>query len=191
MTPDDRELVKRARSGDRQAFRALVEQSEVMVRTHCLHMLGSFDEAQDAAQDAYLKAFLALGSFREDSKFSTWVVSIARNHCLDLLRKRKSQFALRKAMEQKEQLNAAQNNNGFAAALESQQIVGRVLAQLPADQRSIIILREVQGLSYEEIAEVLHCSLESVRAQLKRARQKFIGLGKQLLDKEEPTHGYA
>lgn len=143
----------------------------------CLSALGERSAADDAAQETFLKAYRGLGRFAGNSSFSTWLYRIASNHCLDLLR--------RKARERTESLDAIVEKEGEALkrllsagpgtgpAEEDSDLVRRVLDQLDPDYRLILTLREVSGLSYEELSEALDCTLDAVKARLQRARRRF------------------
>lgn len=147
-------------------------------------MLGS-SQAEDAAQEVFIKAYRSLEKFRDDSSFSTWLYRIASNHCLDLLR--------RKARAKTDSLDALLENEGShvhrmlssaadaAASFENADIVDRVLAHLPADYRLILTLRESQGLNYKELAQMLNCSMDAVKARLKRARKSFEEIARHFL----------
>lgn len=138
-------------------------------------MLGSRSPAEDACQEVFIKAYRSLERFKNAASFSTWIYRIASNHCLDLLR--------REAREKTDSLEALLESEGgqiraiipsdpdSSLAAENRDLVHRVLNQLPPDYRLMLVLRETQGLSYEELAETLDCSLDSVKSKLKRARQ--------------------
>ena len=140
MAEEDRDLVREAREGNRRAFQTLVESTESMVRSHCYHMLGSREEAEDAAQEVYLKAFNSRSRFRGDSSFRTWILKIARTQCFDLLRKRKYRNAYldseREIAKSGQMLSNSSSGAAVELTLEAQQIVGRVLRLLSTEQRS-------------------------------------------------------
>ncbi|MBI3297105.1 MAG: sigma-70 family RNA polymerase sigma factor [Elusimicrobia bacterium] len=174
-TEEDRLVVKRVLAGDRQAFAVLVERHQGRVRQVCLGMLGNPAAADDAAQEAFLKAYRSLAAFRGDAAFSTWLTRLATNHCLDVLRAEarrptSSWDALLEADgERVERL--LKGDPDPAAAAEAADLAGRLLAVLPEQQRAALLLCETEGLSYEEIAEALACSVDSVKARLRRARR--------------------
>ena len=140
-------------------------------------MLGGEAQAEDAAQEVFLKAYGRLKNFRGDSSFSTWLYRVASNHCLDLLRrearrKTESWDALVEREEPRIRRLLVDPNDG-ARAVEDADLVRAVLARLPADYRLILTLREMEGLEYKELMTALDCSMDSVKAKLQRARRLF------------------
>lgn len=169
-------LLERARGGEREAFAELVRRHQDRVFGFCLSMLPDRAEAEEAAQDAFIKAFEALRDFRGDSAFSTWILSIASNHCLDRLRRRgrRRESSLDGlSQEDRDRLESWLVQADPEASLEASDLVGRALGQLPEEYRAVLVLREMQGLSYREIALVLGSSLDSVKARLRRARAEL------------------
>jgi len=179
VTIDDRELIRETLSGRpaaHDAYETLVRRYEAKIRRLCASLLSDAAEADDAAQEVFLKAYRSLDRFRADASFSTWLYRIAANHCRDCLRAR-----ARAASESWEALVEQQGDRierllsappGIDTSGEVD-LVQRVLDQLSPDYRLILVLREVEGLSYEELAETLHCSLDAVRGRLSRAREDF------------------
>ena len=173
--------MREAREGGRAAFAELVRRHHLQVLALSRSMLGDDAEADDAAQEVFLKAWRALGRFAGDSGFGTWLYRIASNHCLDLLRQRS-----RRRTESLDELVEGEgdalervlgSSAGPSDALEAADLGARVLASLPEEQRLALVLRETQGLRYDEIAQVMGCSVDSVKARLRRARE---GLEKSL-----------
>lgn len=141
----------------------------------CTSLLNNASEAEDAAQEIFVKAYQALGSFHGDSKFSTWLYRIAANHCKDLLRKRSRQktesldaLIERSGDEVQNLWEPSFDPRNSAGAAE---LVKKLLDSLSPDEMLILTLREVQGLSYQEISETLKCSLDAVKSRLRRARE--------------------
>jgi len=164
-------------SGDQNAFSHLVTRYEARVRGYCTVMLANRAEADDAAQDIFIKAYQNLEKFRSDSLFSTWLHRITVNHCMDILRKRS-----RSKTESWDHLLAQEGEKMEAALIDNRppentqdQIdhVTLLLSRLPEKLREIFVLREMHSLSYEELAHTLHCSLDAVKSRLKRARQEI------------------
>jgi RNA polymerase sigma-70 factor (ECF subfamily) len=164
------------RPAGQDAYEALVRRYEAKVRRLCISMLSDPSDADDAAQEIFLKAYRSLDRFRGASSFSTWLYRIAANHCRDRLRAR-----AREAAESWEALIEEQGDRIERLLSTPQEtdtsgeadLVRRVLAQLSPDYRLILVLREVEGLSYEELADTLQCSLDAVRGRLSRAREDF------------------
>jgi len=178
LHPDDDLLVKRSRSGDLDAFEELVKRYESKVYTIAFRFTGNHADAGDLAQDAFIRAYQALGSFRGDASFATWLYRIASNVCRDELRRKQR----RKKVSLDEVLSQGGGGNPSLVSVdmspqeclektEMRELVQRELAGLPRDYRLILVMREIQGLSYEEIASALECNLGTVKSRLNRARQ--------------------
>ena len=152
-------------SGDANAYSEIVRAYQVKVLRLCTSLLSNAVQAEDAAQEIFIKAYRSLRSFRGGSKFSTWLYRIAANHCKDLLRKR--------SRERTEPLEESLIEPSFdpRASAEASETVDKLLSFLLPEERLILTLREVQGLSYQEISETLQCSLDAVKSRLRRARQ--------------------
>lgn len=144
-------------------FEELVRKHHVQVISLCLSILGDRAAAEDAAQDAFVKAFRSWQDFKGEAAFGTWMHRIATNVCLDALRREK-----RRA---ESPLEAAEAAPAKDVPFEAQELAARLLSELPEEQRVAVVLRETQGFSYEEIAEAMGTTLDSVKARLKRARQ--------------------
>jgi RNA polymerase sigma-70 factor, ECF subfamily len=173
----DWEIVAEVRAGNLQAFGELIRRYQVKVRGYCFQMLVDRDLAEDAAQDIFFKAYRSLKTLKSDVAFSTWLYRITRNHCLDQLRKN-----ARQAVESWEALLEQEGDRlqvlinrpaGSGAVIEDRELISKLLSCLPEAYREVIILREVQGLTYSEISKILDCSLDSVKARLRRARQEL------------------
>ncbi|MDO8730461.1 MAG: sigma-70 family RNA polymerase sigma factor [Candidatus Omnitrophota bacterium] len=170
MQDEDQNVVERIRAGDKEAYALLVRKHQARIRQLCLWTLGNAAEADDAAQEVFIKAYRGLGGFRGAAGFSTWLHRIAVNHCRDLLRKRG-----RQPTESWDALREEKGEAAEALVVREDPVIQRrqlqeVLDRLPEQVRTILILREVEGLSYEELAEFLGCSLDAVKARLRRAR---------------------
>ncbi len=183
---EDRELVDQARTGDAGAFEALVRRYQGWVFTLALRIMGEPAEAEDMAQEIFLKAYRGLKGFKGASRFSTWLYSIASHHCLNhlqSLRRRPSSY--RRAAEHLNATNSdppvavervadgAPRADALLEQAELARIVQAELAHLTEDHRIILVLRDIQGLSYEEIAETLGLELGTVRSRLHRARTEM------------------
>jgi RNA polymerase sigma-70 factor (ECF subfamily) len=191
MTQDenDQQLVERVQAGDQAAFNLLVLKYQHRV----LKLVGRFvsdpSEAQDVAQEAFLKAYRALGSFRGESAFYTWLYRIAINTAKNALvaqRRRPVDFDLDaqdpEAFERQAKLKESDTPEGVLLTEEIRQVVEKAMEQLPEDLRTAIVLRELDGLSYEEIAEAMDCPVGTVRSRIFRAREAIDKKLKPLLD---------
>jgi RNA polymerase sigma-70 factor, ECF subfamily len=190
-TPDDtdQELVRRVQAGDQTAFNLLVLKYQHRV----LKLVGRFvndpAEAEDVAQEAFLKAYRALASFRGDSAFYTWLYRIAINTAKNALvsqRRRPVDFDLDlqdpDQYERQAKLKEADTPEGVLLTDEIRAVVEEAMEQLPEDLRTAIVLRELEGLSYEEIAEAMDCPVGTVRSRIFRAREAIDKKLKPLLD---------
>jgi len=171
---EDLELVRQARSGLREAYEALVRRHHARVLQLCLCLLSDRSRAEDAAQEVFLKAYRSLEGFEGACSLSTWLHRVATNHCLDVLRKeaRRRTESLDELVEREgERLQRALGSSSDPSRpLEAADLASRILSCLPEEQRAALVLRETQGLSYREIAQALECSVDSVKARLRRAR---------------------
>ena len=170
-------VVQKVQSGDVNAFEDLVAAYEKNVYNLALRMPSN---AQDLAQEAFIKAYNSLSSFRGESKFSVWLYRIVSNVCLDYLRKKNKQSTVSLSVEDDDgedsQLDLPDLSQSPEELLEkklTREAVQRGLAALPEDARQILLLREIQGLSYEEIASALGIDLGTVKSRIFRARKKL------------------
>jgi len=178
-TTDEPALIRRILGGERDAFAELVRAHQARILRLCASLLHNPTAAEDAAQEIFFRAYQRLRSFRGQSAFSTWLYRIASNHCMDLLRERTRERteSLDRLIEESgepagERAAAPQDP---AAALANAELVRRALARLSPEYRLILTLRELEGLSYQELAEALGCSLDAVKARLRRARDELLG----------------
>jgi RNA polymerase sigma-70 factor (ECF subfamily) len=173
MTADDQILVRRAQNGDTDAFENLVRNHERRVYNLCLRMMGSPEDAADAAQEALLKAWRSIGSFRGMSAFSTWLHRIAVNVCNDMLRRRRpTPVSVEVMRESGWEITDPQADN-FAERSVNSQMVLEGLMRISPDHRTVLVLRDIQGFSYEEIGQMLECPTGTVRSRLSRARKSL------------------
>ena len=175
--PTDAQYARHAVSGDDGAFAELVRRHAPRVRALCAATLRDSEDAEDAAQETFLKAHRSLSRFSGEASFGTWLHRIAVNHCLDRLRaagRRRSESLDALLEADASALERALSEPSSAQALEDRDAIERLLNGLNADQRLALTLREVEGLSYEEISKVMSCSLDSVKSRLKRARAELL-----------------
>ena len=162
------ELLARLRRRDEHAFRELVALHQAVVRAYALGILGDAHEAEDAAQECFLRAYRRLGAFRGDASLRTWLLRICRNHCLDRLRARPS-VQLLELREDLAEDTADSTVAGAALRVDRERYV-TALASLPEAQQQAVVLRELRGMSYEEVAEALGVPVGTVRSRLNTAR---------------------
>jgi RNA polymerase sigma-70 factor (ECF subfamily) len=174
----DAALVARARTGDRAAFDELVLRHEDRVYNMALRMLGNADDALDVAQEIFLSAYRALDGLEMKSLFSTWLYRVTVNRCRDEMRRRATVKHTRPRPlggpdpDDPPADPPARSGSPEDAAIsrESAAIVAAAVAALPEDAREALVLRDVEGLAYEEIADVLGVPVGTVRSRLHRAR---------------------
>ena len=158
-----------------EEFERLAGESERQVYAVCFHMMGNPQDAQDCAQEAMLRAFRAFDSFRRGASFSTWITRIAINVCTDELRKRKKVVSL-DAMREEAGFDLPDRAPTAYARLEEKErlrLLREGLSQLPDDMRQMIVLRDMRGMNYDEIAEALQLPLGTVKSRINRAREKL------------------
>jgi RNA polymerase sigma-70 factor (ECF subfamily) len=177
---DDRELVRRAQHDDKEAFEILVGRHQNRVLAVAGGILRNKEDVEDIAQQVFLKAYFSLKRFDQRAAFSTWLYKITVNECWDLLRKRKVRPLLYEAELSEDQARQYQASEDVADGapdvserLASQQQVEKLLDCLEERDRMMLILKEVQGFSVEEIAEILEINGNTVKVRLFRARQKI------------------
>jgi RNA polymerase sigma-70 factor, ECF subfamily len=191
MTQDDsdQQLVERVQAGDKSAFDLLVRKYQHRVLKLVGRFVSDAAEAEDVAQEAFLKAYRALASFRGDSAFYTWLYRIAINTAKNALvsnRRRPVDFDLDlqdpEQYDRHARLKEGDTPEGVLLTEEIRNVVERAMEQLPEDLRTAIVLRELEGLSYEEIAEAMDCPVGTVRSRIFRAREAIDRKLKPLLD---------
>lgn len=173
------DLIARAITGDDDAFGELVQPYEAKVYNLAFRMCGNREDACDLAQEAFLKAFRALGHFKGESSFSTWLYRVVSNTCLDQFRRQKRAGAttsLDGPIEteagslQREFADPAYEPEEMAVRSETAAEIQAAIRSLPPDHRLAILLRDVEGLSYGEVALAMSCNLGTVKSRISRAR---------------------
>jgi RNA polymerase sigma-70 factor (ECF subfamily) len=178
---DDRQLVDDARRGDKGAFRALVQRYQRRAFSVALGMVHDPDDARDITQEAFLKVHKNLGTFEGDARFFTWMYRIVINLCIDHLRKKRGEnveFDDARGHEEDDESGIAPRRLGFdpQQALSDRELRGRIqgaLAKLSAPHRAVLLMREVEGLSYQEMAESAGVSIGTIMSRLFHARKKM------------------
>lgn len=178
VSANDQSLIRQCRAGDVDAFGGLVLRYQDRLFGTLVHLLGSLDDARDVTQDAFVLAFEKLATFRGDSAFYSWLFRIAYNAAMTRKRKeRRRPTSLDEARHQHgDRLLDERADADPAAALdteERQTMVQRALDELADDYRTAIILKEIEGLRYDQIAEIVGCPIGTVRSRIHRARHEL------------------
>ena len=169
-----------ARHGAKQAFGKLIEAYQSPVFNLAYRMLGNADEAEQAAQEAFIRAWTRLDSYDPAFKFSTWLLSITSNYCIDQIRKRRAQLL---SIDEPLPAHPALMSEGSASpeaqvvSRERDENVQLLLQTLPPDYREAVILRYWHEMSYDEIAEVMETTVSAIKSRLFRARRQLAESG--------------
>ncbi|MFQ5903073.1 MAG: RNA polymerase sigma factor [Candidatus Binatia bacterium] len=168
----DRDLVQRSQGGDRLAFNQLVLKYRNRVMGVATRMLGDRVEAEDLAQDVFVKVYHGLQGFQGEALFSTWLYRVTANSCLNRRRRRKRESQVTQVVDDPERVfsDRASNPHTLLERKELKVFLEKAIQALPQEQRMVLILRDIEGLSYEEIADSLGLELGTVRSRLHRAR---------------------
>lgn len=177
---DEKELIRLSKEGDTQSFSKLIAVYENKLYHHAFRMLKSEEDAQDAVQEALLKVWRKLDSYSGTAAFSTWLYTIIHNVCLDILRKKKrtgeqSQISLYQNSNDEEEFEISVEDNapGPYENVQKKAAVSALkeaIAQLSQEHREVIVLRDIDGLDYDEIASITGASLGTVKSRISRAR---------------------
>lgn len=172
----ERLLIERTRAGDPEAFAGLVKAYQGPVYNLAYRMLGTAAEAEEAAQETFLRVYQRLHTYDAECKFSSWVLSIASHYCIDRLRRRRIAWL---PLDGQPAVEAAETvletpEPGFLER-ERQEEIQALLARLPEGYRLVLVLRYWQDLSYEEIGQMLGCTESAVKSRLHRAREMLAG----------------
>ncbi|MBN2799457.1 MAG: sigma-70 family RNA polymerase sigma factor [Deltaproteobacteria bacterium] len=178
---EDQELVTAVRAGDPTAYRGLVEKYQNRVYHLIYGMVRNQEDARDLAQDVFVKAYHRLDSFRLESSFYTWLYRIAMNQAIDFIRRRKRQGTTTfdegvASRDDNGEIAAAHHEDSPSHALERKRLYKRIMdamEELPEDQRQVLLLREVEGLAYKDIADIMDIPEGTVMSRLYYARKKL------------------
>jgi RNA polymerase sigma-70 factor (ECF subfamily) len=168
--------LEQARQGDKAAFGKLVEAYQSPVYNLAYRMLNNSGEAEEAAQEAFIRAYTRLDSYNPEHKFSTWMLSITSNYCIDIIRKRRALLLSLDEPLPPHPALMSDNSKGPEAQMminEQQDMVQTLLNELPEDYRQAVVLRYWYDLSYEEIAEVMDTTVSAIKSRLFRARRQL------------------
>jgi RNA polymerase sigma-70 factor (ECF subfamily) len=187
---DEMGLIRRACAGDQDAFAILVQTHQRRAYVLAFRMLGNEDEAAEAVQEAFLAAWQGLHAFRGEARFSTWLYRIVYHACLRILEQRRRDSRDRDAAtlqaQESARLEAGQEVQTILTDRERQRTIQQAIQQLPGKYRAVLILRHLQELTYEEIAQSLSLPVGTIKTHLFRARN-LLKERLQLLDHEEPA----
>ena len=170
---NERELIARLQKRDEAAFEELIRQYEKKVYTLCFRMCGNSEDAEEAAQDAFLALWRGIDRFRQESSLSTWIYRLATNACIDTLRRRKKQSGSVSLDDEELFVDAVDTSPQPQETVEhreTQKLLQEGLSALPEEYRKVLILREIEGLSYTEIAESASIELGTVKSRISRGR---------------------
>jgi RNA polymerase sigma-70 factor (ECF subfamily) len=167
--PADGDIVRAVLAGDRERYAQLVERYRDRYARYATRMLGSVDAAEDAVQDAFVRAFDQLAQCKEPDKFIGWFFLILRNRCFAERRRNRTSTSLEAA----DDVAAVDRADGGAETAEQRRALQHALLELTPDQREVFVLKHVEGLSYGEIAERLSTSIPSLKMRMHRAYDKL------------------
>jgi len=187
---DEKRLVNKAKNGNIAAFEELITAHEVKIYNIAYRMFHNEEDAKDLSQEIFIKVFENIGKFKGNSSFSTWLYRIATNTCIDELRRRKGKetYSIDAEVEtdegnmKREYSDLKPNPEEMAINKEVSIQIQNAMDHLSEEHKTAIILRDLQGLEYNEISEILECSLGTVKSRISRARRQLI----ELLVKQEP-----
>jgi RNA polymerase sigma-70 factor (ECF subfamily) len=166
---EERLLIQRCAERDSTAFETLILKYENKIYNLCYYVLKNKDDALDAAQEVSIKIYKSINKFKGESKFSTWIYRITYNTCLDYIKKRKDELSFEEVLTTESGIESKTENIIEARELKFE--LKRCILKLSNDFRTVIILRDIEGLSYQEIAEILNIEVGTVKSRLNRARE--------------------
>ena len=178
MEYNEQKLIERASGGDPSAFNQLMAAHEKRMYAVALRMFANREDAQDCLQEAMLRVYRAIGGFKGQSSFSTWVYRITMNTCLDEMRRKKNkQAASLDGLLDQGWSPADESSMPEKQAVKSElrREIQSAIRDLPEDMRSAVVLRDIQGMAYDEIAQVLDVNVGTVKSRISRAREKLRG----------------
>ena len=184
MTVDDElRTIKKVLSGDKGAFEELVVANQKNVYNLALKMTGNEEDALDISQEAFLKAYMQLGSFRGDSRFSVWMYRLTYNQCIDFLRKKSKATTISLThtddggdTADMEIPDMRQLPEEILTRRETRKTIAESINELGRNHREILVMREITGMSYSDIAETLNVSEGTVKSRLARARKSLVDI---------------
>lgn len=179
MEQTDEDIMLDYQAGNREAITMIFHRYKNRILNFCIRILGNRADAEDATHDVFVTLMGNRYKYHSNAKFSTWLFTIARNRCIDKIRKQKKVFSLtftNKERSTEEQWDVPDENDSSAETLEKKEralFVQKAITRLAYQQREAIVLREYHQFSYDEIAKILNCSLDNVKILIFRAREKL------------------
>ena len=173
---EESKLIRRAPDGDAASFTTLMGMHERRMYAVALRMCGNSEDAQDCLQEAMLRIYRSISGFKAQSSFSTWVYRITMNTCLDELRKRKNRpnTSLDGLLDAGwAPVDGGESPEGHALRGEVRRSLSQFIQELPEDMRAAVLLRDVQGYAYEEIAQILDTNVGTIKSRISRGREKL------------------
>lgn len=170
--PSTEELVQIVRSGNQESYAVIIQRYQQALYVYCYHLLMQREEAEDAVQDVLIKAYEKLGMYAYKQSFSAWLYKMAYNHCMNLLHKRKRAKLMYRLLGP---LREGRADEGYdlTRKKEIRELSEQVLLRLTPDERVLILLRVIEGRSYEDIQEQLPFSASALRKKAERAKRKL------------------
>ena len=186
----DQDYIEQIRSGNVNAYAALVTKYQRMIFTLSLRMVGNREDAEEVSQDTFVKAYKALDTFKGTSKFSTWLYRIVYNTSLDYIKKNKRIILSEHIDEINEaDIGSMQNALTYIEAKEKKQMIEKALLQLPEEERVLLTLFYFEELSLKEISEIMKISYDNVKIKLYRSRKKLYHILKNVVEPIYLNHG--
>lgn len=178
MSDREKLLLEKAKAGEIAAFEELIEGCQKKIFNIALRIVGNYDDANDLAQEVLIRIYKSIGNFKEQSSFSTWIYRITTNVCLDDIRKKKNRKVISLDEEirvedgemQRQIVSSDPLPEETAERGELRELVNGAIRSLSEEHRVVIVLRDLQGFSYEEIARILKCPEGTVKSRINRAR---------------------
>lgn len=185
----EKELVELLKKGDRQAFNMLIEEYQGKVINIAYGMLSDTEDAMDASQEVFINVYKSIGNFKENSSLSTWIYRICANVCKDFLRKRMRSAKTVSIFSSKDEdsdiieiPDESASPQGRVEEIELRDQIKEAMNELSEEFRTVLVLCDIEGLSYDKIAEILKCPAGTVKSRINRARS---ALRKKILEKRE------
>lgn len=197
LSPLESEIIKKCQQGDLEAFEKLILSYQKKVYTIAYRYVGRREEAEDLAQEAFIKVYRSLKTFRGDSSFSTWLYHVVTNVCRDALRKNSRKLeedsldcavTTEKGEIRREIVDWSMSPAFLYEQKELGEFLQSLINQLSPEYKAVILMREIQDMSYEEIAQAMNCSLGTVKSRLSRARKTLRDMIQSSMEQRSERH---